>query len=123
MENGFAVSRNLPVTLIKRSLVYLIPYLLFLLPELAYILYNAQAFSVEHRLAYYLNLVAALFLLTAVQYSDAFNRNEYLKASFGLFFVSIFALHIQAFWIWIGIQTVIGIILFKTGYHSYEAAQ
>ncbi|RYZ29028.1 MAG: hypothetical protein EOO10_07620 [Chitinophagaceae bacterium] len=122
MENRLTLSRNLPVPLYKIAAAYLIPYVLFLLPELTYILYHAKDFSIENRIAYYVNLVASLFLLTAVQYSDAFNRNEYMKASFGLFFVSIFALHWQAFWVWIGIQAVIGIILFRTGYYRYETA-
>jgi len=123
MENSFAISRNLPLPLYKRATTYLLSFALFLLPELAYILYHAQNFSIEHRLAYYVNLVVSLFLLTAVQYSDAFNRNEYMKASFGLFFVSIFALHIQAFWVWIGVQVVIGVILFRTGFYRYEQVQ
>lgn len=123
MENNFAISRNLSLPLYKRVATYLLPFILFLLPELAYILYHAQNFSIEHRFAYYVNLVVSLFLLTAIQYSDAFNRNEYLKASFGLFFVSIFALHIQAFWVWIGIQAVIGVILLGTGYYRYEQVQ
>jgi hypothetical protein len=123
MEKNFAVSRNLPVPLLNRAVVFLVPYVLLLLPEMAYILYHAQAFSIEHRLAYYVNLIASLFLLTAVQYSDAFNRNEYLKASFGLFFISIFAIHIQTFWTWIVIQVVISFILFRTGYYRYEPAE
>jgi len=120
MEMRFSISRNMPVSLFKRTLVFLLSYILFLLPELGYIVYGAQSFPLEHRFAYYLNLLASLFLLTAVQYTDSFNRNEYLKASFGLFFISIFFLHIQAFWLWIGIQVFVGTILFRTGYYKYE---
>jgi hypothetical protein len=120
MEKKLAVSRNLPLSLFKRAAAYLIPYFIFLLPELAYLLYHADALPIEHRFAYYLNLVISLFLLTAILYSDAFDRNEYLKAIFALFFLSIFALHIHAFWLWISIQLMISLVLFKSGFYSYE---
>ena len=107
----------------KRAAVYIIPYFVLLLPEFAYILYHAGALPVEHRIAYILNAVSSLFLLTAFLYGEAASRDEYLRASFGLFFFSIFALHIQAFWIWIGIQVITGIILFIDGYYKYERAE
>jgi len=123
LEKKLAVYRNLPISLFKRAMVYIIPYFILQLPELAFILYHADALPVEHRAAYFINTIASLFLLTAFLYSEAVQREEYLKASFGLLFFSIFALHIQAFWIWIGIQVIIGSILFITDYFKYEAAE
>ena len=121
MEKELAFLRNLPLSFFRRVLMFVLPYFILLLPELAYIIYHATALPVAHRFAYYLNLIASLFLLTAVQYSEAFTRDEYVKAVFGLFFSSIFALHVQAFWLWIGIQVIIGIVLFRAGYFAYEA--
>lgn len=123
MEKKFAIQRNLPISLLNRMFAYAVPYFIFLLPELAYVFYHADAFPVELRLAYYANIVAGLFLLTAMQYTDAMNRTEYLKAASALIFFSIFALHTQAFWIWIAIQLMIGITLFTSGYYRYQFEQ
>ncbi|HET7899069.1 MAG TPA: hypothetical protein VFL47_15390, partial [Flavisolibacter sp.] len=109
-----------PVSLWHRGLAYLLPYILLLLPECTYILYAADRFSFSQRLAYGINLPVALSLLTAIQYSEAQSREEYLKACFALVFLSIFVLHVQAFWFWIGAQTVIAILLFANGYSKYE---
>jgi len=123
LETNLTICRNVPLSLFKRAAVYIIPYFILLLPELAYILFQADGLPVEHRITYFLNIVTTLFLLTAILYSETAGRDDYIKASFGLFFLSIFALHIQAFWIWIGIQVTISSILFTNGYYKYESAE
>jgi hypothetical protein len=85
-----------------------------------YILYHAGAFSMETRLAYCTNLLAGLALLTAMQYSGAESREEYLKATFVLVLLSIFVLHVQAFWFWIVAQFSIAAVLFASGYYRFE---
>ena len=120
LEKEFAVSRNLPLTLGKRFLAFLLPYFLLLLPECLYILLLADAFSAVQRLAYCVNLLASLWLLTAFLYSEAQRKEEYLKASFAVVFLSIFLLHVQAFWLWIVVQFVIATILFVSGYNKFE---
>ena len=122
LEKEFAVSRNLPLSLGKRLLAFLLPYLLLLLPECLYILFQADAFSISQRLAYCINLLASLWLLTAFLYSEAQRREEYLKATFAVVFLSIFLLHVQAFWLWIIVQFVIATILFVSGYNKFEQA-
>jgi len=120
-ERQFSAFRNLPIPFWKRGAAFVLTYMVLLLPELIYLIYAAGSFSFEHRFAYYLNLIASLFLLTAVQYANASDKNEYLKACFGLVFFSIFALHSGAFWLWIIIQLSIAIVLFTTGYYRYES--
>lgn len=120
LEKQLSFTRNLPISVSKRALFFILSYIVLLLPEAGYLIYHATAFPLEHRIAYCINIVASLFLMTAIQYADAVNRNEYLKACFALFFFSIFALHLQAFWIWIGIQSTIGMILFMNGFYHYE---
>lgn len=119
-EKVFAISRNLPVSLLKRGLAFLLPYVLLLLPECSYILIQAEAFPVSQRMAYCINLFAGLSLLTALQYSEAQSRDEYMKATFAIVFLSIFLLHIQAFWFWIIAQFAIAVILFVSGYDRFE---
>lgn len=119
-EKAFSVCRNLPISLSKRSVAFFLPYLLFFLPEVAYIFYQGDAIPLSHKIAYSLNLPVSLFLLTAFLYSEAQSREEYLKATFALFFVSLFALHVQAFWFWIAIQVIVATILFVSGYYSFE---
>lgn len=119
-EHDFAVCRNLPVPLTKRAAAFFIPYLLLVLPEAVYLFYHGAGISLSAKLAYLLNLPACLFLLTAVQYSEAQSREEYLKAVFALAFVMLFAFHAQAFWFWIGVQLVVAATLFATGYYSFE---
>ena len=70
--------------------------------------------------AYYCIGVATLCLLTAVQYSEHTDRNEYIKVVFALFFVATFALHAEAFWWWTGILLLIAVILFWSGFYRYE---
>lgn len=120
LEKDFAVSRNLPLSLGKRFLAFLLPFFLFLLPECLYILLQADAFSISQRLAYCFNLLANLWLLTAFLYSEAQRKEEYLKATFAVVFLSIFLLHVQAFWPWIVVQFVIATILFVSGYNKFE---
>lgn len=66
---------------------------------------------------------ANLALLTAILYSEAQHRDEYLKACFGLVFVSIFFLHVQAFWFWIVVQSAMAVLLFVNGYYRFEKAE
>jgi hypothetical protein len=119
-EKAFAVYRNLPISLGRRGLNFLLSYFLLVLPEMIYILYHAGAFSMETRLAYCTNLLAGLALLTAMQYSGAESREEYLKATFVLVLLSIFVLHVQAFWFWIVAQFSIAAVLFASGYYRFE---
>lgn len=120
VEKKFSTHRNLPIPLWKTATLFLLAYVLTLLPELLYIIYRAENFALEQRCLYYLNFVCSLFLLTAIQYANASSKNEYVKAVFGIVFFSIFALHAQVFWLWIGLQFTIAAILFFTGYYRYE---
>jgi hypothetical protein len=121
LESKLAVYRNLPLSLARRGLVFLFAYGILLVPEGVYICFMADKFPIEIRAAYYVNAVVTLLLLTSLQYSEGLNREEYIKACFGLFFISIFALHIQAFFVWILIQMVISIILFTSGYYNLSS--
>ena len=69
---------------------------------------------------YYIVAIATLCLLTAIQYSESMNRNEYVKVVFALFFVATFALHVQAFLFWSTVQFIIAAILFWNGFYKYE---
>jgi hypothetical protein len=120
MEKEFPTYRNLPVPFFQRMALNVAPAAIFFLPEFAYVLNHASIISIEHRIAYYVNAIASLLLLTAVQYSGAASKGDYVKACFALFFVSVLALLVQAFWWWIGIQITIGTVLLKNGYYNYE---
>jgi hypothetical protein len=120
LEKEFAVYRNLPISLLQRGLAFLLPFCILLLPDVAYLLLNADAFSFMQQLAYSINLLASLSLLTAIQYSEAQSAEEYMKATFALVFLSIFILHVQAFWFWIIVQFTIASILFVSGYYKFE---
>lgn len=122
-ETEFAMGRNLPVSLFQRTMALLIPYFLLVLPEAVYILYHGSLFSFSHKLAYIINLPVSLFLLTAIQYSGAQNREEYVKATFALIFVSLFFFHVQAFWLWLAVQLVIATVLFMSSYYSFEKSE
>jgi hypothetical protein len=120
LERSFSAYRNLPVSLAGRGAIFLLPYVILVLPEAVYIFTFGDALPVAHRLAYSINLPVSLALLTAFQYSEASGRNEYLKAVFALMFISLFVLHVQAFWWLIVMQLMMAAILFSAGYYRYE---
>lgn len=124
LEKELSFCRNLPLQRVQYAVAYLLTYIVLLLPETIYlILYGQSLLSVSEILAYYGVAIAALFLLTAVQYSEAMDRDEYMKVGFALFFVSIFMLHSKAFILWITIQFLIGLLLFWNGFYKYEEQQ
>lgn len=122
-ERRLAFSRNLPLSLFKRAMAYVLPYALLLLPEALYLFIVPNGMPPLLRIAYVVNLAASLFLLTAIQYSEAQNRDEYGKATGGILFISIFVFHVQAFWIWTAVQLLIGSLLFVSGYYRFEAEE
>ena len=119
-EAQFQQGRNLPIAFLKRAGMFMLPYFFLLLPEMVVTIIQATALPVQDRIGYAFNFTAGLFLLTAVQFTDGFNGDEYVKISFAFFFVTVFTLHQQAFWIWIAIQMLIATILFRTGFHRYQ---
>ena len=120
MESRLAISRNLPLPLSKRAAAFSLTYCFFLLPETLYVFLVPNAMPASLKLAYVINLIACLILLTALQYSEAQDRDEYVKASGGLLFVSVFVFHVQAFWLWIAVQMIIAAVLFSSGYYKFE---
>ncbi len=122
-ESRAAFSRNLPVPLLKRAMAFVIPYTILMLPETVYLVAVSTAMPALIKLAYISNLIASLALLTAIQYSGAQSRDEYVKAAGGILFVSIFVLHVQAFWLWIGVQLVMAMLLFASGYYKFERTE
>jgi hypothetical protein len=120
-ENELAFFRNLPLPRVSYALAYLVTYIIILLPEMMYLaLYGRSLLSFPEMVAYYTTGIASLALLTAVQYAEAMDREEYVKVGFAVFFVSIFMLHSKAFIFWITIQFLIGLLLFWTGFYKYE---
>lgn len=119
-EESLSVARNLPLSFFQRAAAFALPYVLLTLPEGVYLFLQADAFTLLHRLAYYLCLPVGLCLLTAVQYSGAQSRNDYLSAACALLFVSIFVFHAQAFGFWLAAQLCVAALLFAGGFYSYE---
>lgn len=122
-ERRLAIARNLPLPLFKRGVALLFPYCLLVLPEALYLFLVPNAMPTFSKVAYVVNLPASMTLLSAVQYSEAQARDEYLKVIGGLLFVTIFILHVQAFWVWIAVQFIMAAILFASGYYTFEAAE
>lgn len=122
-EKRLAVARNLPLLLSERGVALLLPYCLFVLPEALYLFLVPNAMPFFSKVAYVVNLPASMALLSAVQYSEAQTRDEYLKVIGGLLFVTLFVLHVQAFWVWIAAQFIIAAILFVSGYYKFEASE
>lgn len=114
--------RQLPLTIFQRQLMLVMVYSILVLPELVYMLYHATVFPIALRLSYYVNCSSFLFVLTAVQYTEQAEENDFLKAAFGLFFVSVFAVHTQTLWWWAVVQLAIGLVLFQSGFYTYQPA-
>ena len=124
LEKRFSFYRNLPFRLSQHAMVYLVTYLIILIPEFLYLLLNGWGIiPIATIFSFYGVAVATLYLLTSIQYSDAMNRNEFVKAVFVLFFVTSFALHAQQFLLWMIIQFIIAIILFWNGFYKYENSE
>jgi hypothetical protein len=121
LEGQLAIWRNLPLSLFYCAGVYALTYAVLLLPEAGYLLYAGYGLvPLNVMLAYYCIAFASLCLLTAVQYTESMNANEYVKVIFALVFVSTFSLHAQAFWVWALILFVMSVLLFWNGFYRYE---
>jgi len=123
LERRLAFYRNMPLRLIQFAAIYFVTYFLLFLPEFFYMVIHARGLMAFTTILAYSGIAfSTLCLLTAIQYSEHMNSNEYVKAVFGIFFVSTFALHAEAFLFWMIIQMTIAIILFVSGFYKYEAA-
>ena len=121
LEGQLAIWRNLPLSLAYRAGVYVLTYAVLLLPEAGYLFYAGYGLvPLPAMLAYYCIALLSLCFLTGVQYTEAMNANEYVKVIFALVFVSTFALHAQAFWIWASVLLVMAALLFWNGFYRYE---
>jgi hypothetical protein len=121
MENRLSLVRNLPLSPFLIWMLYALTYALLFLPELFYLLiagWPVLPFSLL--LGYYAVLIATLLFLTAMRYSESRETKEFLKVIFALVFVSVFALHIEALWVWTTILLITGTLLFLNGYTAYE---
>lgn len=121
LEEKLSFHRNLPLGVLQYAMMYLVSYILILTPELFYLLFNGSGLMNTQNILYYIAIaIATLCLLTAIQYSESMNRNEYIKVVFALFFVSTIVLHAEAFLFWIIAQVFIACILFWNGFYKYE---
>jgi hypothetical protein len=124
IERTLSFYRNLPLSLLKISLIYFITYSIILIPELLFLLINGlQYVSLTDIVLLYFVALVNLLLFTAILYTEEIRMKKYLKIIFLVFFVSIFALNLKNYILLIFAELLIATITFISSYHLYESKQ
>jgi hypothetical protein len=121
IEKMMSFSRNMPVPRMHRFLLFLITYLLVLIPELLFILINGYGMITFYTtIAFYSIAVAQLLLYTSILYVKSMRMKPYLQIVFCVYLVS-------SMWMLSGNYDVIGlvnlilaVIFFYRNYYHYE---
>ena len=123
LEANAGFVRNLPIPLAAKAVFIIFGYALLLVPELCYLLSNTPVIAPYYCLVYYLVLVSTLWFLTGLFYSQDMDNKGFIKVAFMQSFLSVIALHAEAFLAWSIILLVIGTVLFVTGYYRFEQTE
>ena len=123
MEGGLAFTRNMPIPVMRRLLVFVVTYAIILLPELLFLLLNEHhVMPLQLTLSLYAVGVAQLTLYTSLQYIKGMQQGKYTGFVFGLFFVNLLLLASFNLWLLCVVESVVAVAVFVWGYDRYEVA-
>jgi hypothetical protein len=123
MENELAFLRNLPVTTLRRFLVFTVTYAVIFLPELLFLIWNErQVMPPQLIISLYAISISQLCLYTALQYLPNMQTERYTFIVFGLFFASLLLLATLNLWILFFAEALISKLVFLVFYNGYELA-
>jgi len=121
MENSMSFLRNMPITLGRKYMVYVVTYAVIFLPELLFLLLNSKhALPLQLICALYTIAITQLSLYTSLQYLPRLNTDRYTGIVFGFFFASLLFLASFNLWLLAIVETIAAIALFSTLYTKYE---
>lgn len=121
VEGGMAFLRNLPITVMRRLLMYITTYAIIFLPELLFLLLNTHhIMPLELTISLYAVAVAQLSLYTALQYINGINTERYTLFVFGLFFINLLLLASFNLWFLFVAEAAVSVSLFTALYNRYE---
>ncbi len=123
MEKLMSITRNLPVRRAYRFLLFLITYVLMLLPELFFILINGSHLVTLYQTAvFYIMAVAQLLLFTSILYVKSMRMKPYLQIIFCIYFASSILMLSGYYEVIGGANLVLAFVLFYKSFYRYEAA-
>jgi len=121
LEEKCSFTRNLPLIILKRMMIFFVPVCLLYLPEVFYLCINGTALlSIQNIIILYIMLIAQLMLYTSIIYVSNFQLKVYLRWIFALAFVFIFLNKLMNLDLLIAIQFLVSYLLFKFRYFKYE---
>ncbi len=120
-ETDLGFLRNLPLSLGKRLLAFVLTYAIIFIPEILFLLWNERnVMPVQLTLSVYILAVSRLTLYTSMQYINNMTIDRFTSIVLGMFFVSLVLLASLNLWVFITIETVVAVALFFRLYYRYE---
>ncbi|MBC7552629.1 MAG: hypothetical protein H7257_01485 [Taibaiella sp.] len=120
-ETRLSFLRNMPMSLLRRLLLFVVTYSIIFLPELLFLLWNEHSvLPVGVILSLYATAVSQLLLYTALQYLPGITTDRYTGFVFVLFFVSMMLLAALSLWYLFIAETLVAIAIYFFRYYRYE---
>ncbi len=121
MEYELSFLRNLPIPTLKRFSVYVLTYSLIFLPELLFLLWNAQqVLPLQIILSLYALAITQMCLYTSLQYLKKMKSERYTFIVFGLFFLNLLLLASTNLWVLAIIEAIASTLLYTFLYNQFE---
>ncbi|MEJ0102773.1 MAG: hypothetical protein WDO19_09550 [Bacteroidota bacterium] len=121
IEKEISFTRNLPIPIFKRYLVYGLIYGLLLLPELLFMLVEGGGLINAYIIfIFYFTGLGQLLLFTSVLYITRLKIKEYLKLIFAVYLLSSILLLSQYNLLFLVAEWIISFTIFLYSYYSFE---
>ena len=121
VEEKCSFTRNLPLSLAKRMMMFLVPVCILYLPEFFYLCINRTALlSFPDIITMYLMLISQLMLYTSIIYISNFKLKIFLRWIFIVAFVFIFLNKLMNLDLLIAVQLLFSYLIFQFRYYKYQ---
>ena len=120
-ERQLGFMRNMPVTLLRRYMQYMITYSVIFIPELLFMLWNERnVLPLSVIFSLYGLAISRLMLYTSIQYMKHVTLDRYTLLVFVMFFVTLVLLASFNLWLFSGLEFGLSVLLFRWLYYKYE---
>ena len=121
LEEKCSFIRNMPLSIVKRMMLFFVPVCVLYLPEIFYLCINGTALLTMQEIAViYLFLISLLMLFASVIFISNFQLKVFLRWIFAIAFLCIFLNKLINLNLLIAIQFLLSYAIFKVKYFKYE---